>query len=111
MSQGVLHEARRSPLDAEVRDERADAIEPPLPTFACNDCHRVQRFTRIGTRGWNKMIGHVSGGLLYGAEVPRPAWLTHDRKRPFAPRPCFFRISSRCASSSAQNVSFPMSMR
>jgi len=73
----------------------ADGIEPPLPTFACNDCHHVQRFTRVGTRGWNKMIGHVSGGLLYGAEVPRPAWLTHDRKRAYAPRPNRRTISPR----------------
>lgn len=75
--------------------DAADMIEPPLPTFACNDCHRVQRFTRLGTRAWNQMVAHVSGGLLYGAEVPRPAWVTQDRKKSFARRPRRQNLSPR----------------
>lgn len=74
-------------LGLDPATHEADQIQPPPPTFGCVLCHRVQYWTRVGTRGWNQMIAYISGGLLYGAEVQRPKWLTQDRKRAFARRP------------------------
>ncbi len=62
-----------------------DKIQHPPGTLACCRCHDVRYFYRLGPNAWNEMIHHVSGGLLYGYEVPRPAWVTHDRKRPYRP--------------------------
>jgi DNA-binding CsgD family transcriptional regulator len=35
---------------------------------------------------WNKFISYVTGGLLYGHEVPRPEWLGEVRKRAYRPQ-------------------------
>jgi DNA-binding NarL/FixJ family response regulator len=47
----------------------------------------VKVYTRASKDFWNDLVAHLSGGLLYGAEVSRPAWLTRQRRRPYAPRP------------------------
>ena len=44
---------------------------------------------------WNELVHHLSGGLLYGYEVPKPEWLTFERKRAYAPKPGR-RASVRC---------------
>jgi hypothetical protein len=59
----------------------------PAATFACAACHRVRVLTRASKGFWNDLIAHLSGGLLYGAEVARPPWLMRQRRRAFAPRP------------------------
>jgi hypothetical protein len=61
-----------------------DAISPGHQTFACNRCHRVLNYTRISKDEWNQLIGHISGGLLYGYEVRRPTWYEPRRKRRYA---------------------------
>jgi DNA-binding CsgD family transcriptional regulator len=63
-----------------------DQIQHPPGALACCRCHGVRYFYRLGPNAWNEMIYHVSGGLLYGYEVPRPAWVTHDRKRAYHPQ-------------------------
>jgi DNA-binding CsgD family transcriptional regulator len=62
-----------------------DAIEHPAPTFACVRCHGVRYFSSMDKNSWGELIHHLSGGLLYGYEVKKPAWLKATRKRAFAP--------------------------
>lgn len=40
--------------------------------FACRDCWKVRRAWMAHYMGWNDFITHISGGLLYGRDVPRP---------------------------------------
>ena len=73
-------------------DELARAGVPihapqPAPSFACDTCHRPRGRTPTVGRFWNHLISVLSGGLLYGREVPRPPWLAPKRKVPFHPRP------------------------
>ena len=42
-------------------------------------------FSRLEADLWNNVIAYFTQGLLYGREVPRPAWLTKDRKRAYRP--------------------------
>src|SRR6266496_3786540 len=62
-----------------------DRIESAPASLACVKCHGIQYFYRLGPNAWNIMIHHASGGLLYGYEVKRPAWVTEDRKRAYRP--------------------------
>lgn len=62
-----------------------DQIEPVPQIFACMECHGVRHFSRMDANGWGELVHHFSGGLLYGFEVKKPAWLTRDRKRAFKP--------------------------
>lgn len=62
-----------------------DAPHRPPPCFACVRCHRVRYFSRLDSDSWNHLVAHLSGHLLYGHEVPRPPWLTPDRRRPYRP--------------------------
>ena len=55
--------------------------------FACRECHRVQYLSRANVDSWNTVVSYLSGGLLYGSEVERPAWFTRDRRRAYAPKP------------------------
>jgi hypothetical protein len=41
-------------------------------SFACRDCWKVRRAWMAHYMGWNDFITHISGGLLYGRDVPRP---------------------------------------
>jgi len=62
-------------------------IERPGPGgFACVQCHRVRYFTRVGHASWNELIAHLTGGLLYGHEVPRPPTAAEARRRPYRPQ-------------------------
>jgi hypothetical protein len=63
-----------------------DAISPGNQTFACRECHGVAFYSRLDYRMWNELISHLSGGLLYGHEVRRPAWYEPKRKIKFAAR-------------------------
>lgn len=47
-------------------------IDPPPTTFACHHCHRVRYFDSQNAGGWNHLVTHLSGGLLYGSEVQMP---------------------------------------
>jgi hypothetical protein len=52
-----------------------------LRTFACERCWNVRRFSIADYRGWNEFVTYLSGGLLYGQEVERPADVQYERKR------------------------------
>jgi DNA-binding NarL/FixJ family response regulator len=54
-------------------------------TFACTRCHRVLNLSRAQPGSWNQLVGYLSGGLLYGREVPRPAGF-HVRRRAYRPQ-------------------------
>jgi DNA-binding CsgD family transcriptional regulator len=87
----------RTNLAARYPDDRAAlrrlGVEaaPAWPTrvleFACARCHRVRSLRRADPRFWNDLVTYLSCGLLYGSEVRRPAWVTVQRKRAYAPRP------------------------
>jgi len=62
-------------------------LSTPHDSFACSRCHHILHFSRTAPHFWNDVISHLTQGLLYGSEVPRPAWLTRDRKRRYAPKP------------------------
>lgn len=83
--------ATRYPCDRAALKRLGVEAEPRWPTralgFACARCHRVRSTTRGNDHFWNHLITYLSCGLLYGHEVPRPAWVTRQRKRPYAPRP------------------------
>jgi transcriptional regulator with XRE-family HTH domain len=51
-----------------------DDLPPtPPPSFACKNCHAIQYFKATSpATGWNQVVSHITAGLLYGHEVPRP---------------------------------------
>jgi DNA-binding NarL/FixJ family response regulator len=55
--------------------------------FACAKCHGVRQFSRAPASFWNDTIAYLTAGLLYGREVPRPAWAKRQRKTAYKPRP------------------------
>ena len=58
------------------------------PIFACLTCHGINWFQRCRLHNsWNELVLHYSGGLLYGHEVPKPAWLIAQPPRQRRPRP------------------------
>lgn len=68
-----------------VRTARKEA--GAMRGFACSKCHGVHDYGRLNGQGWNELIMHLSGGLLYGKEVRKPAWWKIERRRAHAPRP------------------------
>jgi DNA-binding CsgD family transcriptional regulator len=62
---------------------RAAPRPPRVAGFACWRCHGMRGLSRAPgkLRGfWNDLVAHLSGGLLYGREVARPAWISPVRK-------------------------------
>jgi DNA-binding CsgD family transcriptional regulator len=59
----------------------ADLMERPPATFACGRCHGVYFFSSIADGAWNEVIGYLTGGMLYGCEVERPASFVPERRR------------------------------
>jgi hypothetical protein len=50
-------------------------LSDPIPrprSFACKECWGVRPTRAASRQGWNDFITQISGGLLYGREVPRP---------------------------------------
>jgi hypothetical protein len=69
--------------------EQADpSLRRPLRAggFGCQQCLGVWRLSRVNPASWGEVVSYLSGGLLYGREVPAPKWFTPDRRRPFKPR-------------------------
>jgi DNA-binding NarL/FixJ family response regulator len=60
----------------------ADRLQPPPPTFACKNCHNICYFSSMNENAWNILITRLSGGLLYGSEVPKPASFLPQRRVP-----------------------------
>jgi DNA-binding CsgD family transcriptional regulator len=63
-------------LDYDYFDEGHPAALPACPNFfACHNCHRIRRFSLTNpSASWNELVTHLSAGLLYGHEVPKPEW-------------------------------------
>jgi DNA-binding CsgD family transcriptional regulator len=66
-------------------DGELDAVEDSPRVFGCTRCHRVRYFSRVDRCGWNALIGHATGGLLYGHEVRRPEYWRPTRRRAYRP--------------------------
>jgi DNA-binding CsgD family transcriptional regulator len=66
---------------------RAEAPPPEIDGLACMRCHGVRYLNRTHPGCWNHLISYLSGGLMFGAEVPRPQWVKPVRTRAYAPRP------------------------
>ncbi len=76
---------RLSKLD--VQPGHPDGMPEPPRTFACSRCHDLCYF-ELATKywGWNYLVSHLSGGLLYGREVAKPDWWKGERRRIFNKR-------------------------
>ena len=71
---------RRADADADAR--------PEMPAcFACTHCHAVRHFSPVARGAWNYFVSYLSAGLLYGREVPKPAWFKPERRRAYHPLP------------------------
>ena len=77
-----------------VEDDVIDAalaFDPSLRTplrangLACDTCHRVTGIGRAQPAAWNDIICYLTGGLLYGREVPKPPWFTQSASIPARP--------------------------
>jgi DNA-binding CsgD family transcriptional regulator len=70
-------------LGVKAEADELEAVAELPRTFACTRCHRVRYFSRVDRHGWNALIAHCTGGLLYGHEVKRPGYwkLEEPRKR------------------------------
>src|SRR5205085_3834108 len=44
-------------------------LPAPIKRFACARCVKVLNFTRFDSNSWNKLVSHLTGGLLYGHDV------------------------------------------
>lgn len=78
-----------------------DDVAPPLPCFACGPCHQINDEGRLRSQGWDTLIAHITGGLLYGREVKKPSWYTAAGKKRFVPRPA-------CQTSKLQAAILPL---
>ncbi len=74
-------------LNDEPRIAPHEADAPPTPpgTFACHDCHHIHYWSRLNHKSWNMLVCYLSGGMLYGKEVEKPAWWEPHRKRAYTP--------------------------
>lgn len=54
-------------------------------SFACKTCWGVRSACMANRNGWNEFIAQISGGLLYGRDVPRPPDIcpVQRKKRPY----------------------------
>jgi hypothetical protein len=71
-------------VDPVIEKKLCDADLPPQPVaaFACHGCHGIQYFNTIRpAAAWNQYVSTISGGLLYGREVQRPADFVAQRRR------------------------------
>src|SRR5688572_15321670 len=59
----------------------ADLVEAPPATFACMACHGIYHFSPVARGSWNMLISYLTGGMLYGCEVEKPASYVPERKR------------------------------
>ncbi len=72
--------------DLDVEDGHPDGLPAPPRSFACHACHRVRYFETTTHNAWNYVVNHISGGLLFGREVPKPDFWKPERKRKYHPQ-------------------------
>jgi len=55
--------------------------------FACHKCHKIRFFSHQTRDAWNQFITHITAGLLYGHEIPKPKnfHAPQTRKRKYRP--------------------------
>lgn len=70
---------------AQNRRNEVDEVAEPLKGFACASCHHVMTDTGGSRDAWNKIVSHLSGGLVYGHEVPKPEGYELKRRRAYRP--------------------------
>jgi hypothetical protein len=70
-------------VDPVIRKGLCDVnlVEAPPATFACLRCHGIYYFSSIAADSWNRGITYLTGGMLYGREVEKPASFIRERKR------------------------------
>ena len=49
--------------------------------LACEHCWKLRRTSFANYKGWNELISHLSGGLLFGREVEKPSEFEYERRR------------------------------
>jgi hypothetical protein len=54
--------------------------------FACGTCHRIRYVSAAEPSAWNHFVTYLSGEMLYGSEVDKPAGLFGGRKRAYRPQ-------------------------
>ncbi len=52
--------------------EHDPAVGEGNRSFACKVCWKMRNTSLASDIGWNEFVSYLSGGLLYGKEVPRP---------------------------------------
>lgn len=55
-------------------------------SLACEHCWKLRRTSFAGYQGWNDLVTHLSGGLLFGKEVKRPSSFTFERRHVYQKR-------------------------
>lgn len=50
--------------------------------LACRTCWQVRNGGSAERHGWNEFVTHLSGGLLFGSDVEKPADFQYERRRP-----------------------------
>jgi DNA-binding CsgD family transcriptional regulator len=72
--------------DPKIADSVHDPQDAPPPCFACKRCHDIRYFNRRSRDAWNHLVAHLTGGLLYGHEVEKPAWFQLEKRKPYRPQ-------------------------
>jgi hypothetical protein len=75
------------PVARDELEKNGEPVDTPPRGLASAACHRVTFLARGKKDFWGEVIAHLTGGLLYGAEVKRLDVARVQRKRPYAPRP------------------------
>ncbi|MBX2851559.1 MAG: hypothetical protein KTR15_07435 [Phycisphaeraceae bacterium] len=55
-------------------------------SLACLHCWRVRDQGFSSRKGWNELVAHLSGGLLFGHEVEQPSDFEYERRRAYVKR-------------------------
>lgn len=64
--------------------EQLDRLNAPQ-SLACDTCHRIDSAPLRNTlSSWGTFIAHITTGLLFGREVPKPSWLTQLTPKPLS---------------------------
>ena len=72
-------------VDPDASKSRSDASVRRGGGLACHRCHRIAYFSLFSRNGWNQFVLHISGGVLGGKDVAKPAGLKAVRKRRYVP--------------------------
>jgi DNA-binding NarL/FixJ family response regulator len=93
---GLASASETSDAPDTLEHESSSAFSVKSSAFACHTCHHIRYFSRMSGRdAWNHFITHVTAGLLYGHEVPRPKDFDSPEKRKRKYRPNLLRPPSK----------------